>query len=296
MVDGNVDADRPSYGILTRAAERAGIDMSNETLIRNGSNVMYRIDDLVARIGRPGTAPNAAKEVRVSAWLRSKEIAAVEVSPVATEQPVVVDGRPVTFWKILPQHRASTPGELGTMIRRLHLLPVDSIELPALDPFHRMRETIEGAAVSADRRDFLTRHLAKLRADYAHIQADIRMAILHGDAWQGNCVVPAGGPPTFVDLEAFCVGPAAWDLVNLAADYVDFDRLTSAEYAEFVAGYGHDVTTSPDFGLLASIQELRWACFALRVAETEPRHRAEALHRIACLRGEVPRPWTWSAI
>lgn len=116
------------------------------------------------------------------------------------------------------------------------------------------------------------------------------------NARQGNRVVPAGGSPTFLDLEAFCVGPAAWDLVNIAADYADFDRLTRTEYAEFVASYGYDVITSASFRTIASIQELRWTCFALRMAETEPRDRAEALHRIACLRGEVPRPWTWAAI
>jgi hypothetical protein len=47
---------------------------------------------------------------------------------------------------------------------------------------------------------------------------------------------------------------------------------------------------------MADIQELRWVCFALGVAGRDSGAIEEAVHRIACLRGDVAKPWTWSAL
>jgi hypothetical protein len=47
---------------------------------------------------------------------------------------------------------------------------------------------------------------------------------------------------------------------------------------------------------VADIYELRWVCFALSRAESDSNTRTEADHRIACLRGEIPRPWTWNQL
>jgi hypothetical protein len=47
---------------------------------------------------------------------------------------------------------------------------------------------------------------------------------------------------------------------------------------------------------VADIYELRWVCFALTRAESDSNTRTEADHRIAGLRGEIPRPWTWNQL
>ncbi|MDS1272333.1 hypothetical protein RIF23_18765 [Lipingzhangella sp. LS1_29] len=52
---------------------------------------------------------------------------------------------------------------------------------------------------------------------------------------------------------------------------------------------------APAYRTLAEIQELRWVCFTLSKAATRPGAADEARHRIRCLRGGVPRPWTWAA-
>jgi hypothetical protein len=84
--------------------------------------------------------------------------------------------------------------------------------------------------------------------------------------------------------------------VPIAVDFADFARLTSTEYSSFVSAYGADVTGEPAFRLYADVQELRWLCFALSKAAVSKAAAAEAQHRIACLRGDVPRPWRWTAL
>jgi aminoglycoside phosphotransferase (APT) family kinase protein len=119
--------------------------------------------------------------------------------------------------------------------------------------------------------------------------------VIHGDAWQGNVAVSGSGTSTLLDLEHVSIGHRQWDLVPLAVDYVDFARLTADDYETFVRSYGHDVTGEPEFRLLADIQELRWVGFVLSKAGANPAASREARHRVACLRGDVPKPWTWAA-
>jgi hypothetical protein len=86
-------------------------------------------------------------------------------------------------------------------------------------------------------------------------------------------------------------------LIALAVDRTDFERIDQAEYRAFVDAYGgYDVTTWPGYRTLADILELRWVCFALAKASTNPVAADQARHRIACLRGEIPRPWRWTAL
>lgn len=81
-----------------------------------------------------------------------------------------------------------------------------------------------------------------------------------------------------------------------AVDHTDSDRITADEYRAFVGAYGgYDVITWPGFRTLTAIRELRWVCFVLSKADIDEDAEREAHHRIACLRGEVPRPWSWSA-
>jgi aminoglycoside phosphotransferase (APT) family kinase protein len=121
--------------------------------------------------------------------------------------------------------------------------------------------------------------------------------VLHGDAWQGNVAVAESGETILLDLENVSVGRQHWDLVQVAADHTDFARITDDEYLSFVESYdGFDVTQLADYRTLADIAELRWTCFALMRAATSSNAAHEARHRIACLRGEYPRPWTWNAL
>ncbi|WP_409185967.1 phosphotransferase family protein [Amycolatopsis sp. VS8301801F10] len=280
------------------AAETAGIDATDMTLIRDGSNAVVRLPHhVVARVGPPGTTASAARQVHVARWLADSGITVV--MPLASPpQPTLVDDRPVTWWTELPDHRQSSPAELGTALQALHRLPPPPRPaLPPYDGFAGIGERIASARhLDPDDRHWLADRLAQLRRAVDALDLHRTTRVLHGDAWQGNLVVPLTGcDPVLLDLDHVSLGHPAWDLVPLAADHADFARITDADYHSFVTAYGgHDITATPLFRTLADVAELRWTAFVLGKT-TNPEARQETRHRIACLRGHAPRPWTWTA-
>lgn len=284
--------------LLDTAGKLAGLRTEGAELIRDGANVLYRLPaSVVARIGRDGTQPVAQREVQASRWLAKSGIAVVHALD-DIEQPTMVENRPVTWWQLLPEHRPATPAELGAVLRRLHSLPIPAaLELPELDPFDGLAERIDAATtVPAADRTWLRKHLAKLQAAHAEQSHWKARCVVHGDAWQGNIVKPEHVEPILLDLEHISIGHPAWDLVSLAVDRTDFERISAQDYRAFTDAYGGtDITTWPNYRTLAAIRELRWVCFVLSKAGINDEAARETRHRLACLRGEVTPPWSWSA-
>jgi hypothetical protein len=289
---------RPAYDVLTKAGIEAGVPTLGAELIRDGSNVLYRLPGrAVARIGPAGSSDTAAHLVRVSRWLVTTDVPAVRLLD-GVRQPTMVGDRPVTWWAQLPDHRNATPIELGATLQRLHaLIPPDTPILPVLDPFTGLDDTITTAPTLTDRdRTWLTNLLTRLRHEYAELQPELPRHVIHGDAWQGNLAVPEDGIPILVDLDHIGLGPREWDLVPLAVDHTDFARITPADYDAFIDAYhGYDVTTWPGYRTLATIMELRWTAFVLGKTSTDPDAAKEGNHRLACLRGDIEPPWQWTA-
>jgi aminoglycoside phosphotransferase (APT) family kinase protein len=285
--------------ILAVAAQEAGIGISGHELIRDGSNVMYRLSgDIVARVGQPGTADVAEREVQVSRWLTKAGLSVVQALE-DVQQPTVVSNRPVTWWKLLPKHRSAMPAELAEILQSLHALDVPTnLDLPVHDPFVKLDRKLDALpGVLDDDREWLAMHLARLRDKYSQLAHSGEPCVIHGDAWQGNVAVPESASPVLLDLEMVSIGDREWDLIQIAVDYNDFARLTTDDYRAFVHAYGgYDVLQSPRFRVFADIQELRWVCFALSKSTVSAHAATEARHRLACLRGEVPRPWSWNAL
>lgn len=193
-------------------------------------------------------------------------------------QPTIVDDRPITWWRLLPEHRAANPSELGAVLRALHALPVPSaVDLPASDPFDGLGERVTDAhTLGAEDRIWLTRHLTELRDRYDRLALGRPRQVIHGDAWQGNIAVPASGTPILLDLEDVAIGHPDWDLVQLAVDYTDFARLDEHDYRDFVDAYGgYDITTTSGFRTWADVQELRWTCFVIGKSGNNPAATAE---------------------
>ncbi|TCP41113.1 phosphotransferase family enzyme [Tamaricihabitans halophyticus] len=286
--------------VLSVAGRLAHVDTTDAELIRDGANTLYRLPHgIVARIGRAGTAHIARRELRVARWLANVGVPAIQ--PVAIPaQPHLVRDRPVTWWELLPPHRVATPSELGAVLNALHRLAVPSeLDLPFYDPFVGIDHAMLADAVGIEPadRDWLVRRFDDLRERYRQADYASSRCVLHGDAWQGNIAVTETGRVIVLDLERFAIGPPEWDLVQLAVDYTDFARLGTGDYQAFVSTYGgYDVTGAPRYRLLADIQEFRWVCFTLSKTATRPEAIQETRHRIHCLRGDVPRPWTWTAL
>ncbi|WP_330228142.1 aminoglycoside phosphotransferase family protein [Nocardia sp. NBC_00508] len=285
--------------ILAGAATASGLELAGAELIRDGSHAIYRLaGGIVARIGAPSSLEAAIREVRIAQWLNDSGIPAVE--PMAfLPQTVVVHDRPVTWWHRIPDHRPATPEELGSMLRNLHALsPPPELELPTYDPFTGLCNRLAlSSTLDEDDREWLLHHHNELRTRYDTLPKPDPLTVIHGDAWQGNLVVPSSGVPRVLDLDKVSLGLREWDLIQLAVDYTDFNRIFEDDYRSFVSAYGgYDVTSWPHFRLLADIQELRWLGFAVARAEDSRAAAQHAKHRIECLRGQVPRPWTWTAL
>ncbi|MEV3965140.1 aminoglycoside phosphotransferase family protein [Nocardia sp. NPDC050193] len=286
-------------GILEQAAAHAGLDASTATPLRTGAHAIFELTGgIIARIGKPGSADTARRELRVSHWLNQSGIPVVHAVD-TLPQPIVIDGHPVTWWRLIPDHRPATPAELGAALARLHTLtPPTAFQLPKYQPFAGIEERITTATMLPDDdRHWLTEHYRELRQRYEQLPPVNRTSVIHGDAWQGNLLVPSTGTPIFLDLDKVSFGRPEWDLIQLAVDHTDFNRLHSTAYHAFVTAYGgDDMTTTPEFRIYADVQELRWTAFAISLSHHSPTAQAEATHRIACLRGRVHKPWNWNAL
>jgi hypothetical protein len=282
---------------LDAACAAAGLDAGGAELMRLGENAIFRLRSvpLVARIARTvDYLPDVETEVAAARWLESAGFPAVRLAGPAV-QPVVADGRVVTFWELVSEGAEyGTAGELAVLLRRLHgLEPPASLVLPELRPFARVDGRIAGADLAGDDREFLWGRLAELRAAYAGLEFVLPAGPVHGDANVGNVIRRASdGVAVLIDLDGFASGPREWDLMLTAMYFERFGWHTEREYAEFVAGYGFDVLGWPGYPVLRSVRELLMVAWLAQNTREDPRIAAEAAKRIGDLRaGDGRRDW-----
>jgi len=245
---------------LARACQQVGLDSTDAELIRAGENTLYRLPAaVVARVTRAGGLETACKETRVSRWLQRASIPVVETAP-----------------------DVSQPADL---------------ELPPLAPFVRLDQRIAAAAVlSTDDRAWLATHLERLQEQYERLSPGLPQSAVHGDALGGNIVATATGP-VVLDLERFAYGHPEWDLASIAVDRFTFGTTTAAQWTQFCARYGHDVTEWVGYSVLRDARELRKVTFAAQMADQYPHLAEQAQYRLACIRGEHgPLPWRWMPV
>ncbi|GHI07744.1 hypothetical protein Scel_60650 [Streptomyces cellostaticus] len=130
-----VDAARSEDGftsaratrVMTAACRAAGLDDRGAELIRLGENALFRLASapVIVRVARGEEwLPKARVEVAVSRWLTREGFPATRIIE-DLEQPLLVDGHPVTFWHLIVEgDRKATYGELGGILRDLHSMTV----------------------------------------------------------------------------------------------------------------------------------------------------------------------------
>lgn len=285
-----------AVALARRAGTSVGVGVDGAYVLRSAENTMIALPGgIVARVGRPGQHLAAAKEVRVSRWLSSAGIPAVDALP-GVDQPVDVDGRPVTFWRRLPAHRPGSPAEVASTLVRLHSLPPPDFDLPVIEPFIRLEARINSSAFTEGERSWLHEHLHQLQERYATLPPGRPVCAVHGDAWGSNIVATDTGP-VVLDLERFALGPPEWDLVSIAVDHFTFGDICYDDWQTVCAHYGYDVTSWAGYETLRDIRELRKVTFAAQMAVQDPGLQAEADHRLACIMGQRgPRPWGWRGV
>lgn len=282
--------------ILDQALADAGLKRSLATAspIRLGENAIIGFPDLVARIARLGQEKAARREVTVARWLTDHDFPVT--TPLNVEQPVVVEGRAVTFWEVLPEHTHGTVEDVAHLLRDLHTLSIPThLDLGHLDPFIRLPQRIDDAVgLTDDDVAWLRHRLDSLREAWSDLPAGRPHTVVHGDAWTGNVARHAHGA-VLLDLERCSVGPPEWDLVSTAIKTRSVSWLDREAYDCFVHAYGgHDVTDWPGFTLMRDLRELRMTLYFVQHSDQE-RMRAEAQLRIDCLRGRRGgRPWPWT--
>ena len=285
-----------SRDVLERACAAAGLDAGGARLLRVGSNSVYRLKaPVIARISRPGAdAGHVRRTVAVARWLESVGYPSVRL--VDVEQPVVIDGRVVTFWEAVSDDggQYASVAEVAEVLRRLHQLtaPAD-LHLPELAPFANAPKRIEtNSWLNPDDRAFLITMLAQMRAAYAGLEFTLPPGIIHGDASIGNVLRDTDGDPVVIDLDGFAVGPREWDLALTAIYYDSFGWHTRQEYQDFVRVYGYDIMTWPGYPVMRAVREFLMVTWVIQKAPESEQAAAEAAKRIAALRtGASRKDW-----
>jgi hypothetical protein len=288
------DADAAG-AILRKACEAADVDPDGIEMLRFGDHAVFRMDDgrIVSRVGRnPDRLPSVRREVAVAEWLASEGYPAARLVT-AAEQPVVVQGHPVTFWEGLADGDTyASTGEMGVLLRRLHELEPPPFSLPPLQPFDKVSQRLKRAAIPDTTRAFLRSMADDLAAKYGRLRFTLPAGHLHGDFNVGNVLRDAAGRPKVIDLDGFVTGPREWDLMQTAMYYDSFGWHTEAEYADFVAGYGFDVRGWSGYTVLRSIRELLMVTWLSQNAGTNARAAEEVEKRVESLRtGGSRRDW-----
>ena len=190
---------------------------------------------MIVRIARSADhLPAVRREVRVSRWLERVGFPAARVLD-DVEQPLVVDGHPVTFWyRIDEGDRDATYGELGAVLRDLHALAVpDEPGLERLPVLGRTAVRMERAiGVPEDDLAFLRQRGRELEGLLSELRFESPVGPLHGDAHTGNPIVDRAGRVFLIDLENFCLDHPEWDLIVAAHEYHSLGWASSESYAD----------------------------------------------------------------
>ncbi|TQL96046.1 thiamine kinase-like enzyme [Actinoallomurus bryophytorum] len=296
---GNEDANSFSaegtLQTVSHAGSVAGIDTADARLLRIGENAIFRLPGrVVARVARTlAYEVDARKEVAVARWLESEGYSAVRA--LSIDQPVVVDGRVVTFWEVISDEDSyGSTAEVASLLVRLHRMePPPSLGLPALRPFARAELRIDvDRWLGSDDRDFLQERLEELRAKYADLNFALPQGVIHGDASVGNVLHDREGRPVVIDLDGFAIGPREWDLVLTAMYYDSFGWHTREEYEAFVRVYGFDVMEWPGYSVLRDVREFLMVTWLSQKAPGDERVATEVRKRIVALRtGGAKKDW-----
>ncbi|MGW7523002.1 phosphotransferase enzyme family protein [Streptomyces sp. NPDC054783] len=281
--------------ILRRACELAGLVPDGIEMLRLGDHAVFRVDGgrVVSRVGRHADRlPSVRREVAVAQWLEAEDYPAARLAT-GTDQPVVVEGHPVTFWEGLADgEKYASTSEMGELLRQLHGLEPPRFPLPELRPFDRVRQRLGRAEIRDETRTYLTGLAEGLAAEYQKLDFALPPGHLHGDFNVGNVLRDDEGHPQVIDLDGFVTGPREWDLIQTAMYYDSFGWHTEAEYADFADGYGFDVRQWSGYTVLRSVRELLMVTWLSQNAGADPRAAEEVEKRVETLRsGGSRRAW-----
>jgi aminoglycoside phosphotransferase (APT) family kinase protein len=276
------------------AAMSAGLASDPAELIRVGTNAVLRLPcGVVARVARDMSSMDSiGREVVIARALTAAGIPSAE--PLQLDQPIAVQGHPITFWAEIKQGRHEpTVADLGRILCQIHRAELD-LAVPEFDPWGHTPDRIEQVPISERERTILRAALRRLQDSYARVAFDLQPGLIHGDAWVGNLIADIDGTVAILDFDSVATGAREWDLVPTALYVTSLGWLSRTEYQSFVDAYGgFDVTSMPGYATLAGIRELRMTVWLAQHAEESERVAAEVAHRVDCIADPaLPRHWS----
>lgn len=281
--------------VLVAACRVASIESGGADLIRLGENALYRLADqpIIVRIGRSEVA--STKEVAIARWLKSHRFPAATLADL--DQPVMVDGTPVTFWNVIQESPVGvSSADLGYALRGLHAIPDDvGVGLPEFEPMPKVAERVAayGSALSEADVKFLLSRKSELDARFRGVSFELPRGPVHGDAHEGNLMRDFSGLVHLIDFEDFCIGPREWDVCVEAVRYKSFRWIDGADYRTYVNAYGWDPLGWSGFPVVQAARELNMTTWLLQLSghsdavDQEIRRRIDDLAR----GGSGPRQW-----
>lgn len=290
-----------AYRVLDRACQAVGVAAEGAIMLRLGENAIFRLagryGSIVVRVTRDMSRLEIARrELCVSRWLNGPgQVPAAQVYEEISDQPIVIDGHPVTFWRYVPP-AADKPTvlDLAALLRKLHDAGESPCDLPRFDPLGTVRPRLQnGLGLSDEDLEFLTARCEAIDQQLPDVEYALPPGPIHGDAHTGN-LLGAPGAALLTDFEVFATGPREWDLVPLAVGVTRLG-LARAQWEEFVAAYGFDVRSWSGYPLFREIRELGMTTWLAQNAVESPAIAAEVKLRIQSLRdGDLERAWTAS--
>ncbi|MFF9340633.1 MULTISPECIES: phosphotransferase [unclassified Streptomyces] len=277
------------YRILERAAGAVGLGCSGTRLLRGQTNavVLLEEDGVVAKIARKGSrADDVARTVEFVRWLTDAGFPTVPLHPV--EQPVVIDGQAVTFWRHLPQPPLPVAAhQLAAPLRALRTLPAPPVALPAHDDLAAIRRSLGAiTCLPPETLAFLGDRADRLDAALATVEFSLPEGVIQGDPQHRNALHLDGGA-VLCDWDTVAFGQPEWDLVTVEVHCRRFGY-GERHYEAFAGAYGWDVTRWPGRPTLAAIRELRMITTNARKVHHAPAGLEEVQRRVAGLRSEDP--------
>jgi aminoglycoside phosphotransferase (APT) family kinase protein len=282
--------------VMSAACRAVGLDDRDAELIRLGENALFRLASVpvVVRVARSEDYLSKARtEVSVSRWLAAEGFPAARIVD-DLEQPLLIEGHPVTFWRLIMEgDRKATYGELGGILRDLHSMTLPAgLELPSFDPFDKQELRISRAAIPDDDRVFLRKRWRELRGQFEELRFETPKGPVHGDAHVQNLMVNDRDEVILIDFEAFCFDHPEWDLMVTAVEHHSLGWQTDEQYADFVRAYGRDLYDWPSYDTLRRLQEFGMTTWLMQNVQESEETAAEYRRRIAGLRNDdAPRDW-----
>jgi Ser/Thr protein kinase RdoA (MazF antagonist) len=204
---------------LREACRQAGLDSSAAELLRLGENAIYQLSaaPVVVRIARSGDRlGRVEKELCVARWLAAANVPAVRVYE-ETDQPLLVDGRPVPFWHaVTGGDPAPTYTDLARLLAAFHGLGDGPCELSGFDPLRTSRSRLAApGGLTAGDRDFPRARCGELNEQLQELTYALPTGPIHGDAHPRNLLTD-NGQVVLLDFEVASIGPREWDLLPTA--------------------------------------------------------------------------------